>query len=124
MIHPSDGVCIGGQASTNSLQTMDSTVNVELNLHDLESVVGGVIHELTMDPQWAAKVEGERFEIADLWAEYASGNWIERARKVQLVPAAQRDQHDQRQNITSGATSESGLATASEALASALTPNV
>ena len=53
---------------------MDSTVNVELNLHDLESVVGGVIHELTMDPQWAAKVEGERFEIADLWAEYASEN--------------------------------------------------
>ena len=43
---------------------MDSTVNIELNLHDLESVVGGVIHELTMDPQWAAKVEGERFEIA------------------------------------------------------------
>ena len=124
MIHLSDGVCIGGQASTNSLQTMDSTVNVELNLHDLESVVGGVIHELTMDAQWAAKVEGERFEIADLWAEYASGNWIERARKVQLVTAAQRDQHDQRQYMTSGATSESGLATASEALASALTPNV
>ena len=103
---------------------MDNIVNVELNLHDLESVVGGVIHELNMDPQWAAKVEGERFEIADLWAEYASGNWIERARKVQLVPAAQRDQHDKRQNMTSGATSESGLATASEALASAFTPNV
>ena len=35
---------------------MDSTVNVELNLHDLESVVGSVINKLTMDPQWAAKV--------------------------------------------------------------------
>ena len=103
---------------------MDSTVNVELNLHDLESVVGGMIHELTMDPQWAAKVEGERFEIADLWAEYASGNWIERVRKVQLVPTAQRDQPDQRQSVTNGATSKSGLAMGSEALASALTPNL
>ena len=65
---------------------MDSTVNVELNLHDLESVVGGVIHELTMDPQWAAKVEGERFEIADLWAEYASGNWIERGTESTAGP--------------------------------------
>ena len=58
-----------------------------------------------MDPQWAAKVEGERSEIADLRAEYASG-WIERARKYELVLAAQRDQHDQRQNVTSGATSD------------------
>ena len=76
MIHQSNGVYIGGLASTTSLQTMDNTVNVELNMHDFEGDVGSVIHELTMDPKWAAKVEGERFEIADLWAEYASGNWI------------------------------------------------
>ena len=50
---------------------MDNTVNVEVNLHNLQGVVGGVIHELTMDLKWAAKMEGERFEIADLWNEYA-----------------------------------------------------
>ena len=64
----------GGQTSTISLTAMDNTVNVELNVHALEGVVGGVIHELSMDPIWAAKVESERFEIADLWADYASGN--------------------------------------------------
>ena len=73
---------------------MDNTVNVELNVHALEGVVGGVIHELSMDPIWAAKVESERFEIADLWADYASGNWIEKARKQRLIPATEPDQHE------------------------------
>ena len=47
---------------------MDSTVNVELNLHDLESVVGGVIHELTMDPQWLPrwKVSVSKSQISGL----------------------------------------------------------
>ena len=96
---------IGGQATTTTPhQTIDNTLNVELKLHDLEGVDGGVIHEITMDPKWAAKMEGERFEIADLWTEYALGNWIVRVRKVQLVPAAQRDKHDQKHRVANNAT--------------------